>query len=84
VAIGGLAVKLQGVTIEPTTADNWLLDKTMAFEKLKSCANMQTALNRKLILKNVVVRDSFDLDPHKINSMFVVRKNLDIIERVRQ
>jgi hypothetical protein len=82
VAIGGLAVKLQGVKILPTTADNWLLDKTMAFEKLKSCANMQTALNNKLTFKNVVVRDCFDLDPHKIDSMFVVRKNLDIIERV--
>jgi hypothetical protein len=82
VAIGGLAVKLQGLTVEPITADNWLLDKMLAFTKLKSCANMQTALGKKLDLKNVVVRDRFDLDPYKVDSMFVVRKNLDIMERV--
>jgi hypothetical protein len=82
VAIGGLAVTLRAAEFEPITADNWLLDKTMAYRTLKSCANMQTALSQKLESKTVIIRDSFDLDPYIIENLLVVRRNLQLFERV--
>jgi hypothetical protein len=82
VAIGGLAAQLQGHVNAPITADNWLLDSTMAYKKLLSCASMQTALQTIYNHNKVIVRYKFDLDPFVVTKMVTVRKNLRIDERV--
>jgi hypothetical protein len=82
VAIGGLAVQLQGHVNAPIAADNWLLDSTLAYKKLLGCASMQTALQNIFNNSKVIIRDKFDLDPFVVTKLVTVQKNLRIDERV--
>jgi hypothetical protein len=80
VALAALAAKVEKLPESPVTVDNWLLDSTGAYRRLKNCANLQIALPR-LTQPNVIVRDMFDLDPVHVKKCYLVHRNLEYWER---
>jgi hypothetical protein len=81
-AIAGLAANIDSTSSVPVTMDNWLLDPNLAYRRLRNRAELQVDYLPWSMRTFTVVRDEFDLDPHKVNKLVITHRNLQYYERV--
>jgi len=78
-AVGGVLVRLaQSGGVVPVTMDNWLLDGAGLLPRIRNCASLQVGGREQGPTR---VTDH-DLDPAVVKDMFVIHRNLTLLESV--
>ena len=79
-AIGGVLVRLREVGDHgvPVTMDNWLLDGAGLLPRIRNCARLQVDVEERV--PSIIT--AHDLDPAVVRDMYVVHRNLTVIEKV--